>query len=374
MFPTGSKYFLGATALSVVAATLYMFLVTPSDLGAVALWGLASGAATLAGFSLFTRDNGTDTVEEAIEAGTGPSARSFWPIVVALGTAMVLLGAATVPVVFVLGIAVLAGGGIEWMVTGWADRASADSRYNSLVREKILGGIEYPGLAAVVAIVIAFLFSRIMLAVSKNGATIIFIIVASVIFALGFVFSGRPGLRRKALTVVAPVAVAALAVAGVVSALSGEREQLVEAAREDHFAAEHRECGEEASKYYDKHANNKVPLRTSVVATITVENNEVYAQEIGLERKVDTITIPRMNSTTVLFRNKDEAERRLVVELGSEEVGDTGVVEKLGTCTQLTGKNQEQVLTLTIAKPATAEEPYYFFVPGVDGRIKLVVP
>lgn len=374
MFPTGSKYFLGATALSVVAATLYMFLVAPSDLGALALWGLASGAATLAGFSLFTRDNETDTVEEAVEAATGPATRSFWPIIVALGTAMVLLGVATVPVVFVLGVAVLAGGGIEWMVTGWADRASADSRYNSLVREKILGGIEYPGLAAVVAIVIAFLFSRIMLAVSKNGATIIFIVVASVIFALGFVFSGRPGLRRKALTVVAPVAVAALAVAGVVSALSGEREQLVEAAREDHFAAKHRECGEEASKYYDKHANNRVPLRTSVVATITVENNEVFAQMIGLERKVDTITIPRMNSTTVLFRNKDDAERRLVVELGSEEVGDTGVVEKLGTCTQLTGKNQEQVLTLTIPKPATAEEPYYFFVPGVEGRIKLVVP
>ena len=374
MFPTGSKYFLGVTALSAVAAILYMFLVNPSDLGALALWGLMGAAGTLAGFSLFTRDNETDSVEEAVEASAAPLAASFWPIVVSLGAAMVLLGAATTPVVFVLGIAVLVGGGVEWMVTGWADRASSDARYNSSVREKILGGIEYPGLAATVAIIIAFLFSRVMLTVSKNAATVIFIVVASAIFALGFYFSGKPQARRKAFTLVIPVAIGALAVAGVASALSGEREQLVEAAREDHFAAKHRECGEEASKYYDKHANNRVPLRSAVVATITVEDNELFAQEIGLERKVDTITIPRMNSTTVLFRNKDATERRLVVELGSEAVGDTEVVEKLGTCTQLTGKNQEQVLTLTIPKPATEEEPYYFFVPGVEGRIRLVVP
>jgi hypothetical protein len=111
-----------------------------------------------------------------------------------------------------------------------------------------------------------------------------------------------------------------------------------------------------------------------VIATITVENNEVSAKMIGLDRKVDTITIPRSNSTTVLFRNLDNSERRLVVDLGSQKVGDTDVVEELGTCTQLTGKGQEQVLTLTIPKPATANEPYSFTVPGAIGEIKLVVP
>lgn len=374
MFPTGSKYFIGVTALSALAAILYMFLVNPSDLGALALVGLVVSAATLAGFSLFTRDSDVDTVEEAVEAATAPTDSSYWPIVFALGAAMVLLGLATVPVVFILGIAVLVGGGVEWTIQNWADRASADTGYNRAVRAKVLGGIEYPGLSAVIAIVVAFLFSRIMLAASKNAATIIFIIVASLIFALGFVFSSRTDLRRKAVTVVLPLAVAALAVAGVVSALSGEREQLVEAAREDHFAAEHRECGEEASKYYDKHANNKVSLRSAVIATITVENNELYAQMVGLDTKVDTVTIPRSNATTVLFRNKDATERRLVVDLGTRQVADSDVVEKVGTCTQLTGKNQEQVLTLNIPKPATEEAPYSFYVPGVDGKITVVVP
>lgn len=374
MFTTGSKYFIGLTALSSVATILYLFLVNPSDLGALALIGLVTAAATMAGFAIFTVDSDAETAEQAVDAAAGPTSSSYWPIVLALGAAMILLGLATEPVVFVLGIAVLVGGGVEWMIQSWADRASADPAYNNNVRGKVLGGIEYPGLSAVLTIVVAFLFSRVFLAVSKDAATIFFIVVAAVIFALGFVFASRAELRKKALTVVIPVAIALLAVVGVVSAISGEREQLVEAAREDHFAIEHRECGEEASKYYDKHANNKVPLRSSVIATITVENNEVSAKMIGLDRTVDTITIPRMNSTTVLFRNLDDSERRLVVNLGSEKVGDTDVVEELGTCTQLTGKGQEQVLTLTIPKPASPEEPYSFTVPGASGEIKLVVP
>jgi hypothetical protein len=374
MFTTGSKYFIGLTALSAVAAILYLFLVNPTDLGAMALFGLVAGAATLAGFSIFTIDNDTHTAEQAVDASAGPTSSSYWPIVLALGAAMILLGLATEPVVFILGIAVVVGGGVEWMIQGWADRASADPAYNSTVRAKVLGGIEYPGLSAVLTIVVAFLFSRVFLATSKDVATIFFMVVAAVIFGLGFVFSSKTHLRKKALSVVLPVAIALLAVAGVISAISGEREQLIEAEREDHFSIEHRECGEEASKYYDKHANNKVPLRTSVIATITVENNEVSAKMIGLDRKVDTITIPRSNSTTVLFRNLDNSERRLVVDLGSQKVGDTDVVEELGTCTQLTGKGQEQVLTLTIPKPATANEPYSFTVPGANGEIKLVVP
>ena len=241
MFTTGSKYFIGLTALSVVATVLYLFLVNPSDLGALALIGLITSAATLASVSLFTNDSDTETVEQAVDASAGATSSSFWPIVVALGAAMVLLGLATEPVVYVLGIAVLVGGGVEWMVQAWAERASADPSYNSNVRAKVLGGIEYPGLSAVLTIVVAFLFSRIFLAISKDAATIFFMVIAAVIFALGFVFASRTDLRKKAVSVVLPVSIALLAIAGVVSALSGERQQLVDAAREDHFAIEHRE-------------------------------------------------------------------------------------------------------------------------------------
>jgi hypothetical protein len=49
-------------------------------------------------------------------------------------------------------------------------------------------------------------------------------------------------------------------------------------------------------------------------------------------------------------------------------------MEEVGTCTQLTGKNEEQVLTVTIPKPSSPEEPFKLTVPGATGEIKVVVP
>jgi hypothetical protein len=75
-----------------------------------------------------------------------------------------------------------------------------------------------------------------------------------------------------------------------------------------------------------------------------------------------------------MFRNLDDKDHRLVVNLGTEVIAETGVKEKVGTCTQMTGKNQEQLLTLNIPKPSSAEQVYSFTVPGAEGEIKVVVP
>jgi hypothetical protein len=319
---------------------------------------------------LFTRDSDVYSAEEAVAAGTASPAASVWPMILALGTALVLLGLVTNPIVFVLGVAVLVGGGVEWAVQDWAEGASFDGAYNQMVKSRVLGGLEYPGLSAVGLGVIAFLFSRVMLATSKTEAPIIFIIVSTIILIIGMLVGFKPAVLGKKVIAIAALGALALAGAGIASALAGERNELAVAAEEDHYSAEHRECGEEESKYYDHHANNTVSLRSGVSATIFVEGGKLYAEEIGLMTKLDTLTVRRANATTFLFRNLDEEARRLVVNLGSEKVGETGVVEKVGTCTQLTDKNQEQILTLSIPKPATAEEPYSFTVPGIEGQIK----
>jgi hypothetical protein len=374
MFTPGSKYFLGLTGLSLAVAVLYLYLVNPTDLGAIALFGLSASGATVAGFSLFTRDSDVYSAEEAVAAGTASPAASIWPMILALGTALVLLGLVTNPIVFVLGVAVLVGGGVEWAVQDWAEGASFDGAYNQMVKSRVLGGLEYPGLSAVGLGIIAFLFSRVMLATSKTEAPIIFIIVSTIILIIGMLVGFKPAVLGKKIIAISALGALALAGAGIASALAGERNELAVAAEEDHYAAEHRECGEEESKYYDHLANNTVSLRSGVSATIFVEGGKLYAEEVGLTTKLDTLTVRRANATTFLFRNLDEEARRLVVNLGSEKVGETGVVEKVGTCTQLTDKNQEQILTLSIPKPATAEEPYSFTVPGIEGQIKLVVP
>ena len=374
MITPGSKYFLGLTGLGLVSAVLYCFLVNPSDLGAYALFGLFISAALIAGFSMFTRDGDVDTVAEAVEANTEATAPSFWPIVFALGGALTLLGVATNEIVFVLGLSVLVGGAVEWVIDDWAEKASVDSEFNSFVRHRAIGAFDYPGIAAVVLGVVAFLFSRIMLTVSKDEASIIFIIVAALIFATGFLLSAKPALRGKSTAIISVVGVLVLAVAGITSALNGERKELVKYAKEDPYSISHRECGKEAGEHYDHEPNGSVSLRSGVIATIFVENGKIRAQEVGLKRDVETITIRRANASSILFRNLDSEEYRLVASLGKVKVGTTDVMEEVGTCTQLTGKNEEQVLTVTIPKPSSPEAPYTLTVPGVAGEIKVVVP
>jgi predicted membrane protein len=374
MFTPGSKYFLGLTGLGLVSAVLYCFLVNPSDLGAYALFGLFISAALIAGFTIFTRDGDTDTVAEAVEANTEATAPSFWPIIFALGGALTLLGIATNEIVFVLGLSVVIGGAVEWTIDDWAEKASADSEFNSFVRHRAIGALDYPGIAAVVLGVVAFLFSRIMLTVSKDQASIIFIIVSALIFVVGFLLASKPALRGKSTAIIAVVGILVLAIAGITSGLNGEREELVKYAKEDPYSISHRECGKEAGEHYDHEPNGSVSLRAGVIATIFVEDGKIRAQEVGLKRDVETITIRRANASSILFRNLDSEEYRLVATLGEVKVGTTDVMEKVGTCTQLTGKNEEQVLTVTIPKPSNPEAPYTLTVPGVTGEIKVVVP
>lgn len=373
MFTTGSKYFLGFTGLSLVGVVLYALFINPQDLGAVALLGLLVSFSTLAGFTLFVRDGDTASVEEAVEAAVPVPAPSMWPMVFALGVALLLVGLATVPVVFILGLAVMAAGGVEWSIQNWAERASADSAFNDMVRHRVIGGLEYPGVAALVAGVVVYFFSRIMLATSKGGAAVIFIVVAAVVLFFGFLFSFKPGLRGRVTGLVVTLGVTALVASGVASALAGERAELAEASAGKHFSAEHRECGAEKAEFFDKHANNSVALKSAVVATVSVKDGKVTARAIGVPKDVDTITIPRSNATSILFRNFDSTEHRMVINLGEAKVAETGVVEKVEDCTQLTGKGQENILTVTIPKPSTGD-PYSIAVPGASGEIKVVVP
>jgi hypothetical protein len=372
MFTGASKYFLGLTAAAVAGFVLYLLFVTPNDLGAIALGAVMVVAGTLAGITLFNRDAEAETVQDATGAAAQPLPNSVWPIVCALGVALMAVGLASVAMVFLIGLGVLVIGSLEWLIQDWAEGASADNKFNTFIRERAISPLELPLFAAVGGGIIAFSFSRIMLAMGKSAGAILFIIIASAVLLVGFLVAFKPNFRGKIVTVLSTVAGVALIAGGVGSALSGERAELAEASREGHYM--HKECGEEKSKYFDKVANNRVPLRSAVAATIILENGQLRAEIIGFTEPQKSVTIPKSNDADILFRNKDEADRRLVLNLGTETVGDTGVEEKLYTCTQLTGKNQENVLVVKIDKQSSVGGPYTFTVPGVDDAIEVVVP
>jgi hypothetical protein len=272
-----------------------------------------------------------------------------------------------------VGIAVTVVGAIEWLFQDWADSASADNAFNNFVRARSLNPIEIPVFAALGVAAIAYSFSRIMLAIDKVGGAFVFIVLAAAILTIGFLMAFKPSFRGKIATSIIAVIAVALVSVGAVSAVSGERAELADASANNHYAE--KECGEEESPHFDHNPSNAVSLRSSVIATITLEDGKLTAVVVGIPQKVTKLTVARANSVNILFRNKDSEERRLVANLGEVKPAGADLAEKVVDCTQLMGKNQEQGLTFQIPKPTSVGGPYTLTVPGVEGaKIEMLVP
>ncbi|MEI7966834.1 MAG: hypothetical protein WCH94_04510, partial [Actinomycetota bacterium] len=164
MFTPGSKYLIAITGLSAVSLALYMLLVHPSAIGAVALIGLLTATSLLTGITLFTRDGHASEGETSAATLDTPTS-SMWPLVGAAGFTLLLVGTITTPIVFILGIVAMLAALIEWTVQAWSERGSGDIAYNASIRQRLLNPIEYPLLAAIGIAVIIFSFSRVMLAI-----------------------------------------------------------------------------------------------------------------------------------------------------------------------------------------------------------------
>jgi hypothetical protein len=181
-------------------------------------------------------------------------------------------------------------------------------------------------------------------------------------------FSIRRGTSRNLIAVVCGIVLVGLSGVGIALALDGEREELVEAAAEDHFA--HRECGIE-SGYTDKKPAGSVSAKSSVAAIVTLKDGKLTAIQDGFQGELTSITLQRANPSLIIFRNEDEAKHRMVLSYGKvvEDLG--GGVEResvLEACTSLIEKGKQQSVIVSIPKPSFAsEEPYSITIPGLEG-------
>jgi hypothetical protein len=345
-------------------------LIHPSALGATALFGLVAATAFLATMVVFTRDGDTELGDSSV-LSEQPTA-SMWPLIGAAGAALLLVGTITTPIVTLFGIILLLATFVEWAVQSWSERASSDRAYNATLRKRLMNPIEFPVLAAVGLGVIIFSFSRIMLAIDKSAGAVIFIVLSTLILLAGILFAFKPALKRSLVLSICVVGALGIVAAGIGSMNSGLREDLASAAEEDHYM--HRECGAEASKYFDKLPLEGVSLTSSIDTVIELSGGKLIARVQGINGERQSITIPRANPTNIVFRNLDDGEFRLVAHLGEKMVTD-GVKEKVETCTQLIPQGAEQALTLIIPKPAVAGEPFSLEVAGLSGQsIEVVVP
>lgn len=383
MFTTGSKLFIGATALSLVA-TIVVGTTMGGGVGwlaAVSLISLTVALGTLTGIVIFVRDANVRSTEPGATTTSAAATRapgaSMWPLVAALGVTLIAVGLITVPVVFKAGCVVLLAAVAEWMVIGWSERASASASYNADVRRRVLYPLEFPVLAAVVGAVVVYAFSRIMLFLSKEAGPIAFIVVAGLILALGVVIAARPTLRRGLVGGVCAVAMLALVGTGVATAISGQR--TIETY--ETVATEPSVCNEPGKTAVDKKSSQSLAAKSNVTANVYLENGQLSAQVNGIAERQQTITIPRSNSTFVVFHNLDATPARLTANLGTFEtdVNGTKVLDKPVACTQLVEQDGRQFLALNFPKSSPpygpSLTPYTLTVPGIDATsITVVVP
>ena len=382
MFTTGSKLFLGATATTVVGALVWGACNggAAGVAGVVGVAALAVALAFIAGINLFTRDGNvpTNTPNPEITAGAAQrgSDSSLWPLVAAVGVGGLVIGAVSRPVVFKVSVVVLLAALAEWMIQGFAERASSDAAYNKTVRKRLLNPLEFPVLGAFVLAVVVYGFSRVMLTSSKSSGRIVFIIIGAIVMFAAFLIAARRGMGKGATMGIGVIAAVALLGVGIASAVSGQR--TIEAHPEITSAVCLGKGSPTQEEEIDKNASQNVALKSSVVANVVLEKgNKLVAFINGIPTvEYHEVTTPRSAVINLLFRNETDIPRRLTARLGSFKQTDGTVGSENAQCSARINKGKEAFLSFKITKlPAASSTPYELVVPGVDGqKITLQVP
>ncbi|MGD9997728.1 MAG: hypothetical protein AB7L17_02240 [Ilumatobacteraceae bacterium] len=386
MFSTGSKLFLGATAMCLVA-TLAFGIFAGGDTYWTAMIGLISatvGLGLLTGINFFVRDCNVGSMQPdattASPAAHEAPGRSMWPAVGALGAGLLVVGVVTEPVVFKAGVVALLAALVEWMVQAWSERASADRAYNTGVRRRILHPLEFPLLGAIGVAIVVYSFSRIMLFASKESGPAIFAVIAALVLLGGFLFATQASVKKGLVAGVCTIAGLGLVSTGAVMAIDGEREMHAHPT----ISSDPAVCSNPDETEIDEKSSQSLAAKANVAATVFLEDGRLYAQVIGIAGDQDTITLARSTPSYLVFRNLSDEPARLTVHLGAYEsdVNGTMVTDKPVTCTALVEEDGRQFIEVTFPKSSppplghgASLEPFTLSVPGSDAApITVVVP
>ena len=387
MFTTGSKLFLGATVLSIVAAIVFGVSEGGADgwLGVMGLLTAAFAFAFLFCINYLIRDGNvsamSDDATTASPAAQPPVERSMWPALCAVAVGAIAVGAVSKPIVFKAGVVLLLAASVEWMVHGWSERASADPAYNADLRKRVLHPIEFPVLAAAGLAAIIYSFSRIMLWIDKSGGPVVFIIAGGLVLFGGFLFASRPSLKRGVITGVCSIAVLGLVSTGAVMAVDGQRTIPAHptTGSDNGAVCDLAEEGPGEQAEIDDKGSQAVASKAAIGITVTLESGKLVAHELAVPGDQNPVTVSRGNVVNVIFKNKDSVKRRLTVNMGEFEtdINGTKVKERPKICTTLVHPDGSQFLSFVLPKPTIASsQPYTFAVPGVEGvePIEIRVP
>jgi hypothetical protein len=376
MFTTGSKLLIGSAVAAAVFALVYG-VTQGGALGTIGLLSAAGGLALLAGINTWSRDSNVSALDHdafessaAAQAGARPS---LWPLVTALGATAMALGLTTYRAIFVLGLVALVAGAIEWLITSWSERASADRGFNTDARNRLVDPLELPVIGAAGAGVVVFSFSRVMLGLPSKSATVVaFCVVGAIVLAIGTLVGLKREVSRPTLTGTFGIAAVALVAAGAFAGLNGERETHPHHTMAD--IAEEDECGAEETEADDL-ASQTVAAKSNVAAEVFYDGSSLTYELSGRSTSSAALTLPRSNPNHIMFHNESDGPARLVIEMHPRLDDDDLPLGPERLCTPLAEEGAVQFLTVHFALPSFAvEEGYEFVVPGSDASLEVVVP
>jgi len=340
MFTTGSKLYFG---LAVAAGVVLSVLGWATDWNMQATLGAGSALVVflfLGGLSLFIRDDLATAPAEESAAPPAPAPRhAAWSVTAAFGAALAAVGLPLDNRLFVAGLVVIGLSAVEWAVQSWADRASADPGYNEQVRGRLMHPLEFPIAGALAFGVVVLGFSRIMVALSKDGAIVAFAVIGAVVMGIAVLMGTRPHLTRRIVGGVLSVSALALLAGGVAGVSHGFR----------HFEEHENACES------DSLAPRTVSDKASVAEVISLE---------GRSFSPNTFVGGRNAVFTVIFKNLTDQDVKFVVHAGTtpklDDAGQpikaadgTTLMVALDYCTNFVRPDTQQALTLKFPTPGT---------------------
>ena len=244
MLTTGFKLWFGLFMGAMLAAVFAGYTSGATETGPISMgWKggvgnhvsyviLVTAAAGLAMIGLVAaafRDADAEAQAEVLGLDEAPEAQavvgnSLWPVFGALGIGAVAVGLVVHPAIFVIGLCILAGVGVEWTMTNWSEKVSGDAAANATARENLMRPIEIPVLGTVGIGVLVLAISRVLLASSVNGAVLVATVAGVLVFGGAMLVSKQPEMPRRTVRSILFVGCVAVLLAGILAAVNGERE------------------------------------------------------------------------------------------------------------------------------------------------------
>lgn len=196
-------------------------------LGYFVLLFFVIAAGWIAGMLVAFRDADPEAVAElndgVLPPAQGPARANYWPLVGGFGVAVSIIGLALNAAIFGIGLLLVVAATFEWMMSAWADRATGDPAANQELRDRIMKPVEVPVLSAIGIAVVVLAMSRIFLAVPKEWAVWVAVIVSAVVFVAAVAMVAVDKVNKNLVAGALSLGAIALLAGGVVSASVGER-------------------------------------------------------------------------------------------------------------------------------------------------------